>query len=246
MATANLPDPPALSDLMADGPVALFLDFDGTLVELADQPDGIEVPGDLLDRLHDLRDRVGGRLAIVTGRALDDLHHHVGACVLARAGSHGASCLKADGSRLGEEPTILADDAVRAMQDFAQGRDLGFESKTYGAALHYRQHPEQEGDALEFMQGLAAKYDLELKRGKFVIELADSNSHKGDAVAAFLAEDDFTGARPIFIGDDLTDEDGFAGANACGGFGIAVGERESEAARYHLADVSAVHAWLNL
>lgn len=246
MATANLPDPPALSDLMAEGPVALFLDFDGTLIELADQPDGIVVPGDLLDRLHDLRDRLDGRLAIVTGRALDDLHKHVGACVLARAGSHGASCLKADGSRLGEEPTILSDAAVQAMQDFAKDRGLRFESKIYGGALHYRQHPWMEAEVLQFARGLAMQYELELKRGKFVVEVADSNSHKGDAVAAFLAEDDFAGARPIFVGDDLTDEDGFAGANSCGGFGIAVGERESQTARYHLADVSAVHAWLNL
>ena len=245
-ASSPLPAPPPLHDLMAEGPVALFLDFDGTLVELADDPDGIHVPDGLVDALRKLRERLDGRLAIVTGRALDNLETHVGACDLNRAGSHGAYCLDEGGARLGEEPKALPPEAVETMRRFADEKSLRYEEKTHGGALHYRSDPDAEQDVLDLAQDVARTYDLEMKRGKRVVELTASGAHKGSAVQTFMAQDRFTGARPVFIGDDLTDEDGFAGANECGGFGIAVGERESQTARYHLADVSAVHAWLNL
>ena len=245
-ATSPLPEPPPLRDLMAQGPVAVFLDFDGTLVELADEPDGIFVPEDLIDRLHDLRERLNGRLAIVTGRALDDLATHTGQCKLARAGSHGAYCLDEKGSQLTEEPNALPSEVVDALHDFAENHGIRYEAKTHGGALHYRGDPQLEQEILDLAQSLSDAHGLEVRRGKAIVELTEPGSHKGSAVHTFMGENGFEGARPIFIGDDLTDEDGFTGANECGGFGIAVGERESQAARYHLPDVAAVHAWLNL
>lgn len=245
-ATSPLPPPPPLRDLMAQDRIALFLDFDGTLVELAEEPDGIHVPDGLLESLRDLRTRLDGRLAIVTGRALDNFETHIGTCDLARAGSHGAYCLDETGTRLGEEPNPLPDEAVETMRRFAQERGITFEQKAHGGALHYRNHADAEQAVLDLAGEVADEYELEMKRGKRVVELTASGAHKGSAVETFMAEDRFKSARPIFIGDDLTDEDGFAGANECGGFGIAVGERESQTARYHLPDVSAVHAWLEI
>ncbi|TMM50293.1 trehalose-phosphatase [Qipengyuania marisflavi] len=242
----TLPAPPALPDLMAAGPIALFVDFDGTLVEIASGPDAIVVPDTLTARLHDLRNRMVGRLALVSGRALDDLEKHIGSCEIARAGSHGASCLMADGSRLGTEPEPLPADAIHALRDFAQSHDLTYEAKQHGGALHYRARPDLGEAALAFARQIAAQHGLVVKTGKAVAELVHPGADKAGAVRAFMAEAPFAGATPIFIGDDVTDEDGFAAAIEFSGFGIAVGDRQSEAARYRLDSVTAVHHWLDL
>ena len=243
---AQFSPPPSLSSLIRSGPVALFLDFDGTLVPIADQPDAIRVPSDMAERLLVLADRLKGRLALVTGRALDDLERHTGSLEVARAGSHGVLRMLADGSRLGDEPEDIPPAARESLRVFAAENGLSLESKSHGAAVHYRGHEELEGRIVAFAKELAERHDLNVTRGKCVVEIVRPGANKGGAVAAFMAHPDFAGARPIFIGDDVTDEDGFAGVAAFDGLSILVGDREGSAATHRLSSVEEVHSWLDL
>ena len=246
MSAQSLPEPPDLDTLLEDGPVAMFLDFDGTLVEIAETPDAIEVPGDLVERVCALERRLGGRLAVVSGRALDDLESHTGPLPVACAGSHGSHCRAADGGDVGEPPASLSHEARQAIADFVEGTAFSLEEKTHGAALHFRADPSLEDEGLAFAEKLAEKHDIVVKRGKCVIELVADGSDKASAVRVFMESEPFRGARPIFIGDDVTDEDGMRAATELAGFGIAVGERPSENASYALASPVAVHHWLGL
>ena len=241
-----LPAPPPLGTLLSQGSLAVFLDFDGTLVEIASDPDAILVPPDMGDRLRSLRDRLEGRLALVSGRALDDVERHVGQLDLARAGSHGLDRIHADGRPAGSIPAPLPDEVITKLRHFAQDHGLLFELKTHGGALHYRQRPEYEKQAQAFAADLADKHGLAVKHGKAVVELVRPGASKRGAVEAFMEQPPFVGAMPLFIGDDVTDEDGFAGVTDFGGFGIAVGERPSERAQYRLDNVAAVHHWLEI
>lgn len=243
---APLPPPPSLAQLLDSGPAALFLDFDGTLVDIAPRPGDIHVPGQLRARLHDLRDRLEGRLALVSGRALDDLRNHLGDIAICRAGSHGASRFLADGSRLGTEPRGLSPESVAELRAFAEEHGLFYETKAHGGALHFRGNPEKRDATLAFAERFAATRDLCVTSGKGVAELVRPGATKAAAVEAFMRITPFSGAAPVFIGDDVTDEDGFAGAEDFGGFGIAVGERPSARARYRLDSVAAVHNWLEI
>lgn len=242
----SLPSPPSLADLLGRGPVSLFVDFDGTLVGIAPTPDAIHVPADLGSRLSSLKDRVMGRLALVSGRALDDLESHLGRIPVARAGSHGASRFLADGTRLGEAPKGLPEEAVSELRNYAEQYGLLYETKSHGGALHFRAKPDLAGAVLDHATAVARRYGLELTSGKSVAELVRPGANKGAALEAFMAIEPFAGSLPVFIGDDVTDEHGMAAAIEFSGFGIAVGERPSKAARYHLEDVAAVHNWLDL
>jgi trehalose 6-phosphate phosphatase len=236
-----LPAPPPA---LLEG-AALFLDFDGTLIELAETPDAIEVAPGLGPLLGRLRDRLKGRIAIISGRSIADLEQHVPASDIAFSGSHGLELRLAGGdSRPVPAPPGLeaARDRVRS---FAGDRDgLLVEEKPAGVALHFRQAPHEARRVSEFMEMLARQQSLVIQRGNMVVELRPAGADKGDAVRAFMREDGFAGARPVFVGDDLTDEHAFAAAAALGGAGVLVGPERETAARYRLASVAAVAAWL--
>lgn len=248
MTRASLLDPPpSLSALQAAGPVALFIDFDGTLVEIAATPDGIDVSSFLPASLERLADDLAGRLAVVSGRSLEDIAKHLGAdLAVAQAGSHGAARKLADGSTLGQLPLGLPQTVIATLQDFAAANRLRYEAKTHGGALHYRENPEAGGAAHRFAEEVAAQNDLALKTGKCVAELVQKGADKGAAVRSFMAQPPFAGAVPVFVGDDVTDEDGFAACEELGGFGILVGSPRETRARYGLASVSQTHQWLGL
>ncbi len=246
MTVSDLPPPPDPNALFAEGPIALFLDFDGTLVDIAPTPDSIEVPGDLATRLAALAARYEGRVALISGRAISDLERHLGPVNIACAGSHGSDCRAADGQPIGETPDGLPDQVLQAIADFAAANDVAREDKPHGAALHFRANPSLEDVGVAFATDLAARHDLDIKRGKCVIELVSRGDGKAGAVRAFMQTEAFKGARPIFVGDDVTDEDGIRAAAELGGFGVAVGERPSENAIYGLARPAAVHHWLEL
>lgn len=246
MSVARLPPPPPLRHLIEQGPLALFLDFDGTLVDLAPSPDAIDVSADLAEGLQDLAARLGGRLALVSGRSIDNLEVHCGPLAIDRAGSHGGERRRADGQSFGDPPKPLPRGVQEAVGRFAQDHGAAYEPKPHGAALHSRAAPDTEERCALFMSDLAVAHGLVLKRGKRVAELVQPGADKGAAVRAFMAETPFAGALPVFVGDDITDEDGFAAARDLGGFGIAVGERPSETARYALAAPAAVKEWLGL
>jgi trehalose 6-phosphate phosphatase len=239
-----MPDspPPPLSRL---APAALFLDFDGTLVELAEAPGAIAVPAGLTPLLDRLCERLDGRLAIVSGRAVDDLRRHLGACAVALSGSHGAELHYADGRSIQVSvPPGLAE-ARESVRRFAAGDEgLLVEEKPAGVALHYRLSPERAEEADAFLEALAERSGLTLQRGKMVAELRPESSDKGAALRRLMGEPPFAGARPVFVGDDLTDEDAFRAVASLGGEGVLVGADRPSAARWRLEEVADVTAWL--
>jgi trehalose 6-phosphate phosphatase len=234
------PPPPGLLD-----GAALFLDFDGTLVELADTPDAIAVPPALAPMLERIRRRLDGRLAIVSGRSLADLERHLPLHGIAFSGSHGLELRLADGTRLPLSAPIGLDDVREKVEAFAAAADgLLVEEKPAGIALHYRQAPRQAERADAFMSALARRRGFSVQRGAMVVELRPEGATKGDALKAFMTEPEFHGARPVFVGDDLTDEHAFRAAAALGGAGVLVGPERDSAARYRLPSVAVVAAWL--
>lgn len=235
--------PPPSPDLLDDA--ALFLDFDGTLVELAETPDAVRVSPALGPLLERLRRRLGGRLAIVSGRALGDLERHVPLAGIAFSGSHGLELQWPDGTRLPLSAPLGLDDAREAVTRFAAAAPgLLVEGKPAGIALHYRLAPQEGPRAGIFMAALAKRHGWEVQHGAMVVELRPRGATKGVAIKAFMRATDFADARPVFVGDDLTDEHGFAAAAALGGAGVLVGTGRETAARYRLGSVAAVADWL--
>lgn len=225
---------------------ALFLDFDGTLVELAAAPDAISVPAEVAPLLKRLDAKLSGRIALISGRAISDLEKYLQCAGLAVSGSHGFELRLRDGSvaPLGRRLDISdARERIRAFADTAPG--LLVEEKPFGIALHYRQAPEEEERSRALMAKLAGEGALVLQEGKMVLELRPRGVDKGDALRAFMAEPDFAGARPIFVGDDMTDEDAFVAAAELGGAGVLVGPPRATAAQWRLESVPAVLDWLS-
>lgn len=241
-----LPAPPSLGDLLREHPTALLLDFDGTLVDLAPTPDGIVLSPRLAERLVELSARIGGRLALVSGRDIENLEAHLGSLRIACAGSHGAEVRTAAGQRLGSAALPLPPKVIELVSAWARREGADFEAKPHGAALHSRGRPDLEPACALFLEGLAESHGLTVKRGKFVAELIRPGPDKGAAVHSLMGTAPFAGARPVFLGDDVTDEDGFAAARDLGGLAIAVGPRPAAQADYALADPAAVHQWLGL
>lgn len=237
---SDLSPPP--SALLNDA--ALFLDFDGTLVPIADTPDGVAVDDELLATLLNLRDRLNGRLAIVSGRSVATLCD-LGFADFMLAGTHGLEF-----SRPGEgaqtPPRLPAIDAVEtAFQAFADDRPgVLVERKTISVGLHFRLAPEWEEDAEALSEALAAQHDLTIQRGKMLFELRPGGADKGSAVQALMQTDIMAGGVPLFIGDDVTDEEGFAAAAELGGAGILVGPARSTLAAFRLEQVTAVRHYL--
>jgi trehalose 6-phosphate phosphatase len=239
-----MPDsPPPPLFLLA--PAALFLDFDGTLVELAEAPDAIVVPRGLKPLLDRLAERLEGRLAIVSGRAVEDLQSHLGAAGAALSGSHGAELRYADGRSVPVVAPAGLESARDEIRRFAAGAaGLLVEDKPAGIALHFRRAPEREGEAIAFLEALARRSGLALQRGKMVAELRPPGTDKGGAVRRLMAEPPFAGARPVFVGDDLTDEEAFRAARSLGGGGVLVGAARPSDSQWRLAGVAEVTRWL--
>lgn len=234
--------PPPL-DLLASA--SLFLDFDGTLVDLIDDPERVGADDELRDLVARLTNALPGRVAIVSGRSIAQLDRMLGpaAAGLALAGSHGAELrVGGEATRAAVPPALPA--IAAAMDDFAATRPgVLVERKTLGAALHYRQAPEHGGDALALAERLAAGHGLHLQPGKMMAEVR-ADGDKGRAVAALAAGAAMAGTVPLVFGDDLTDEAGFRTAAELGGAGVLVGAPRETAARYALPDVAGVRRWL--
>jgi len=238
----DLPAPPALK--VGTKP-ALFLDFDGTLVEIADHPDDVVVPARLAGMVSDLSRALAGRMAIVTGRSIAALEGLLGPLDLAVAGSHGGEFRPAAGAAVQPLAKPLPEAIVAALKDFSVANGgLLVEPKPFSVAVHYRRHPEALEGLLTCAEGLASAHGLGLKHGKQVIELTMPGSDKGSAVTRFMGLPAFAGATPLFLGDDVTDEDAFRAVATLGGHGVLVGPMRPTAAAWRLPDVGAVHEWL--
>jgi trehalose 6-phosphate phosphatase len=235
--------PPRLRELE---PFSLLIDFDGTLVELIDNPGQICVDDALHDLLTGLVLALPGRIALISGRSIVQLQGFLGslAAKLVLAGSHGAELRWPHGRWIAPERPVGLDAAEAVLAQFAAANaGVLMESKCYGAALHYRAAPAATAAAHDLCRVLSSTHGLAIQAGKMMVELK-APGDKGDAVRALMLEPPMATTRPIFVGDDLTDEAGFAAARDIGGMGVLVGSARETAAVYRLAGVQAVRAWL--
>ena len=206
---------------------ALFLDLDGTLLDLAETPEKVVRPAGLVEDLSVASDKLDGALAIVTGRPIAIVDQLLRPLKLPAAGQHGAELRLSPKEAAFRLPTAPIDAALRSMvlQAASAFPGVDVEDKGQTLALHYRGAPLAGEPLRRQVAGILADSGngLDLGQGKLVMEIRDSRYSKGTAVEAFMGEPGFAGRLPIFIGDDETDKDGFAAAERLGGLAWRVG-----------------------
>jgi trehalose 6-phosphate phosphatase len=239
--------PPAVPDGFPDR-CALFLDLDGTVLDLASTPGGVSIPAETVAAIGVLAQRLGGALAIVTGRPLADVDSILAPLRLPCAALHGAELRRRGGGRVADSGYAPPSRLTAALGAFVDARPgLSLEDKGASVAVHYRATPERGEEVrrrmAELVDQLAPTH--ELQPGKMVVEVRPRGCDKGAALSALMAEPPFAGRTPVMLGDDLTDEFGFKAAVAAGGGAILVGAVERPtAAAWSLPDPAAVRAWL--
>ena len=226
--------------------IALFADLDGTLAPIEATPQAVG-PNASRRRLIDALARaLSGRFAVVSGRSLEDIDRVLENRVAAVAAVHGLVRRNADrGLVVTKIDAAALSVALDTLCSFAADRTgVMIEDKRSAIAVHYRLDPANATACRTLARHLAADLALEIQEGDMVVELRAPGPDKGEAINAFLAEPPFKGHMPVFLGDDLTDESGFAAVQALGGFGVIIGDRRPTAARFALTDVAAARAWL--
>ncbi|WP_246702625.1 trehalose-phosphatase [Starkeya sp. ORNL1] len=227
---------------------ALFLDIDGTLIEHADHPEGVTIPKDLPDRLIAAQTALDGAVALVSGRTIDWMDRKFAPARLAASGQHGAEVRLAP-----DAPAVpIPMPKWRAPLEAALKRELDswpgvfIEHKPLSLAVHFRAVPEFGDAVMERVMALGRGLDdrVQFLHGLYVIEVREAGHHKGTAVATLMKSASFAGRTPIFLGDDVTDEDGFMAVRDMGGIAIAVGPRATGHADFHMSGPTRVRAWL--
>ncbi len=204
---------------------ALFLDFDGSLVDLAAQPEAVIVPSGLVGTLTSLCAYLGGAVAVISGRPIEQIDAFLEPLRMPVAGVHGAERRDASGIMTLLKTPPMHEVEAAALALAARHPQLRVENKRGSVALHYRQAPALESVCLQTMQ--AAVEDspgLTLLRGKMVVEAKPGGASKGTAIESFMQDAPFAGRTPVFVGDDITDEVGFSTVQRLGGMGVKVGE----------------------
>lgn len=221
---------------------ALFLDLDGTLLEIAPTPEAVVVPPGLPALLTNIRSLLGGAVAIVTGRSLGVVDNLLTPFSSSAAGEHGVS-LRYDDGTVEEMPRGVAvpdswRDALKAAAERWPG--VIFESKPHGVTVHYRLVPERSDDVWRLVRSLVPQDHpwFRLIPAREAVEIGPRAASKGHAVERFMVRAPFQGRRPIFIGDDFTDEAGMDAARTFGGEGLRVAEVFG-------GEPAAVRAWLS-
>ena len=248
MMVQKLSDDSRRRELPAPSPDwAYFFDLDGTLVELAEKPWGVYADEQLRHRIAALASATQGAVAVITGRPIADIDGLFPDLRLPVAGQHGVERRTFKGDvRRHLFPVEQLDEARKALRVLVQRHPaLLLEDKGLSLALHYRQAPRLASYAHRVMHhlrdGMGTAFCIQT--GKRVVELKPAGRDKGMAIREFMDEAPFAGRRPVFIGDDITDEHGFEVVNAYGGLSIKVGSGQTLAHR-QLANVTAVRAWL--
>ncbi len=226
-----------------------LLDVDGTLIDIAPTPGGVSVDPRLLPILERLHAAAGGAVAFVSGRSLADLDRLFAPLKLIAAGIHGLERRDATGRviRPARDSAALAA-AREALEAFVRGAPgTILEDKGLALALHYREAPGQEEAARAAAEKVVAKIGegFQIQRGKMVVEVRPVGPDKGRVVETIMAEAPFAGRRPVFVGDDATDEDGFAAVNRMGGVSVRVGDDGPSAAKWRIPTVEALLTWLS-
>lgn len=223
-------------------PLALLLDFDGTLVEIGETPDAVALSAAMAETLADAARRLDGRIAVVSGRSLEQLHRLLPGALAGGvvAASHGQE-LSVDGAVQAPRPTrLFADLAFEAALHFEDFPGIVIEEKSFGLGVHYRLMPQLRDRAEQWARTQAASHGLIVQQGDMVFELRPGGLDKGDAVRHIMTLDRFRGSAPVFIGDDLTDIPAFEAARALGGTAISVGSRTADHANERIDSVEGV------
>lgn len=226
---------------------AYFFDIDGTLVDIAATPVGLRIERDLSRLVAALYRATGGAVALISGRAIADIDRMFPDVRMPVAGQHGVERRDAAG-RISHHafPASRLDDVRRTLAEaVARHPGLMLEDKGLSLALHYRNAPRMGGYAHRLLRSMHVRMgsDYSLLAGKRVVEMKPAGRDKGEAVLEFMHEEPFRGRVPVFIGDDITDEHGFAMVNRLHGYSVKVGSG-STVARWRLPSVRAVQHWL--
>jgi trehalose 6-phosphate phosphatase len=231
-----------------DEQLALFLDVDGTLLEIAATPDLVRVPSSLRNTLQLTFERAQGAFALLSGRSLEDLDKLFFPSVFPASGMHGLE-VRLRGGRIVRpeiDPSML--DRARAWLRMLQkeNRGLLLEDKGIALAMHCRLAPKLASEIEMVMSEMSAELGeaFIMRPGKCVFELMPRGFDERTAIQLFMKQPEFAGRTPVFVGDDPTDEVGFQAVNEMGGHSIRVGKLEETAAQYCFSSVSTVVAWL--
>lgn len=220
-----------LPDLSNAENFALFFDFDGTLADIAERPDAVKVSEITRSTLGALQSALHGAVAIISGREIASVDQFLAPACYAISGVHGL--MRRDGAGILHAPDIdltRVDGLEERLAPFVAAHPgLLLERKSGAIALHFRQRPDLEAAAHTAMRGAADGAQFRLRPGKMVIEALAHHSDKGLAIESFMREAPFLGRIPVFAGDDVTDEDGFAYVNRHKGISIKVGAGDSQA-----------------
>jgi trehalose 6-phosphate phosphatase len=226
---------------------AWFFDIDGTLVEIAQSPDGIVVPGDLKPLIARLSHLADGAVALITGRGIADVDRMLPMQGLTIAGQHGLEIRSASGSMSSHPVRAERLNAIRTALLNAVSRHPGLiaEYKGLSIALHYRHAPSLASYAHRLMRTLRDRYapDFVIQKGKRVVELKPAGKDKGVAIREIMNDPPFAGRVPVFVGDDVTDELGFRVVNTMGGHSIKIGPGRTNA-KWRLKNVKSLRDWL--
>jgi trehalose 6-phosphate phosphatase len=247
---AAVPNPINPGDLARIAPLsscAYFLDVDGTLLDIMPRPEDVAAEESLKALLTALAGAVQGALGLVSGRTIKDIDHIFAPLVFPAAGLHGAEIRFPDRSLSGTPNEGEMDCVRQPLADFvATHPGLRLEDKGAALAVHFRQTPDLAHEVSEFLAALAQKNGLAMQEGKMVAELKQAHHDKGNGIATLLANPPFLGRKPVFIGDDLTDESGFRLVNVQGGVSVRVGPAGMATdAHYRLPDPASVRAELH-
>lgn len=238
----------ARAAFIRDEPLALFLDVDGTLLEIAATPDRVRVPASLRNTLQLSFEREQGALALLSGRSLEELDELFSPCIFPASCKHGLEVRLPSGEVI--RPNIDASvlDGARRWLGILEkdNRGLVLEDKGVALAMHYRLAPKVAAEVAVVMNEMVAELgdSFVVRPGKCVYELMPRAFDERSAIQLLMRQRAFGGRTPVFVGDDLTDEVGFQAVNEMGGHSIRVGNLEETAARYRFSSVSTVVAWL--
>jgi trehalose 6-phosphate phosphatase len=227
---------------------ALFLDIDGTLLDLAHSPEAVEVPAWMIATLQRLSDKLAGAVAFVSGRTIESIDRLFKPLVLSAVGVHGGEIRSPTGMIVPDERLVRQVQSAEPVlqQAIARIRGVQLENKRSAIALHYRSAPQRGREVLKVAEAVAGGMGSQFAVlvGKCVVEIRPRHMTKGSAIDQLMRQSPFDGRTPIFAGDDCTDEDAFEVVNRLGGISVHIGDSASTIARYRLASPDQLREWL--
>ncbi len=223
--------------------ISLFLDVDGTLYDIENSPSLIKPCFRLQKKLHTIRNRLGGALGLISGRSLDDLDRIFDTNKIPVAGNHGAQLRDALRTKEYQADTVNIKEIAHKIRGLLnEEKNIEIENKGSNLTVHFRNSTIDRKEIYKIIIELV-KYEPKLTflKGKEVLEVKPLNHNKGTAISYFMRTKPFIKRRPIFIGDDVSDEDGFETVNKKGGWSVRVGNHKRSKANFFLPNVKSVH-----